>query len=509
MQPAIMALLGLASVFVGWILVFILPGVRVLAWALLGFGAALIGTGFVLDFRRVGRALASRRGRLGVGATVRLCLFLGIVVVANAISTANYYRFDLTGLGQFTLTSQTKDVLAHLDEPVDVVSFFTPRVSATVSTYATSLLNEYANYSDRLTLRQIDPDLNPDQARQYGVDQLGAAYGVVMFSGSHGRRMVYGPQIATEAEHEFTSAILEVTGTKQKTVYFLTGHGEGSISADFSAARDGLRDNLFHVAELDLLATPRIPDDAAVVVVAGPRQPLVASESEILARYLENNGRMLVMLDPNPPETFRQLLSRWWVTFGSGVLVDPTSYVVPNVDNILVPRARDAFQFPEAFFLGAAAVIPAAKIPEGVALKPLVWTSQDAWLESRFVPGERPAFDPTVDQRGPFAIGALVDTAPPGDTGAVPRGTRLAVFGDSDFATNASLSNGNNGDVFVSVVNWLAAGKEIISVDRKVLATRRLLLRPEEARFLNVASIGLLPLLLILVAVYLWWRRSR
>jgi ABC-type uncharacterized transport system involved in gliding motility auxiliary subunit len=246
-----------------------------------------------------------------------------------------------------------------------------------------------------------------------------------------------------------------------------------------------------------------------VVVIAGPRQPLVASESEILAGYLEKNGRMLVMLNPNPPETFRQLLSGWWVRFRNGVLVDPTSNVVPNVDNILVPRARDAFQFSETFFLGATAVIPAAKLPEGVTLKPLVWTSQEAWLESKFVPGEQPAFDPTMDERGPFAIGALVDTAPPGDTSSVPNGTRLVVFGDSDFAANASLGNGNNGDLFVSVVNWLAAGREIISVDRKVLTTRRLLLRPEEARFLNASSIGLLPLVLILIAGYLWWRRSR
>ena len=509
MQPAIMAILGLASVLVAWILVFILPGTRIIAWGILGLGAALIGTAFVLDFRRVSTALSSRRGRLGAGATVRLSLFLGIVVVLNAISTANYHRVDLTGLEQFTLTSQTKNLLAQLDEPVEIVSFFTPRVSAAVSTYAASLLNEYANYSDRLILRQMDPDLNPDQARRYGVDQLGAVYGVVMFGGSHGRRMVYGPQIATEAEHEFTSAILEVTGTKQKKVYFLTGHGEGSISADFSAARDGLRDNLFQVEPLDLLATPHVPDDAAVVIVAGPRRPPVERELEILAEYLERNGRMLVMLDPNPPEALRRLLSPWWVTFRDGVLVDPASNVVPHVDNLLVPRTRNAFQLPETFFLGATAVIPADGIPEGVELTPLAWTSPEAWMESTFVPGERPSFDRAADERGPFAIGALVDSVPPSETSPIPGGTRLVVLGDSDLAANANFGNGNNGDLFVSAVNWLAAGREIISVDRKVLTTRRLLLRPEEARFLNFTSIGLLPLILLLVAGYLWWRRSR
>jgi ABC-type uncharacterized transport system involved in gliding motility auxiliary subunit len=355
----------------------------------------------------------------------------------------------------------------------------------------------------------MDPDLNPDQARRYGVDQLGAAYGVVMFGGSHGRRMVYGPQIATEAEHEFTSAILEVTGTKQKKVYFLTGHGEGSISADFSSARDGLRDNLFQVEPLDLFATPRVPDDAAVVIIAGPQRSPVDRELEILAEYLERNGRMLVMLNPNPPEAFRRLLSPWWVTFRDGVLVDPASNVVPHVDNLLVPRTRNAFQLSETFFLGATAVIPADGIPEGVELTPLAWTSPEAWMESTFVSGEQPSFDRAADERGPFAIGALVDSVPPSETSPIPEGTRLVVLGDSDLAANANFGNGDNGDLFVSAVNWLAAGREIISVDRKVLTTRRLLLRPEEARFLNFTSIGLLPLILLLVAGYLWWRRSR
>jgi ABC-type uncharacterized transport system involved in gliding motility auxiliary subunit len=100
-------------------------------------------------------------------------------------------------------------------------------------------------------------------------------------------------------------------------------------------------------------------------------------------------------------------------------------------------------------------------------------------------------------------LGALVTNAPGQPTG----GTRLAVIGDSDFATNRNFRNGGNSQLFLTVVNWLVAGEEIISVDRKVLVTRRLLLNPEQARFLNVSSIGLLPLLFLLGGVYAWWRR--
>ena len=114
MRTAVLALLGLACLFMGWLLGFILPGARIFAWAILALGAVLVAVAVAIDRRRVGGALASRRGRLGVGATVRVSLFAGIMVLANAISMASYHRFDLTGLAQFTLTSQTKDVLASV-----------------------------------------------------------------------------------------------------------------------------------------------------------------------------------------------------------------------------------------------------------------------------------------------------------------------------------------------------------------------------------------------------------
>ena len=86
-------------------------------------------------------------------------------------------------------------------------------------------------------------------------------------------------------------------------------------------------------------------------------------------------------------------------------------------------------------------------------------------------------------------------------------GTRLVIIGDSDFATNQHFYNGNNSDLFLNAVNWLTADAEVISVDRKVLPTRRLLLSPEQVRFVHVSSIGLLPFLLLVIGGYVRWRR--
>lgn len=505
MQTTVMALLGLASLFVGFVFGLIMPGLRYYAWGILALGAALLAAAVALDFKRVKGTLVSRRGRFGLATTVKISLFSGIILLINAISVGTYHRFDFTGLAQFTLTSQTKEVLAELDKPVEVVNFFSPAVPPTVSMYAQYLLDEYQIHSDQLTVRTVDPDLNPDQARQYQVDQVGALYGVTVFRSEEGQRQVYGPQISAEAEHAFTSAILEVTGIKQKKVYFLTGHGESGIYTDYDSARSGLRDNLFEVAELDLLRTPEVPEDAAVLVLASPQQPLIESELEVLSSYLEQGGRLMVLVNPGSLGDLGPLLGRWSLEIGDGTVIDPSSHVAPDPDTPLVPRTRNAFRLAEIYFPGAAAVIPQEEIPADLAIVPLAWSSPESWLERGFKPGEQSQFDDQTDRKGPLAVGALVSTAPA--EGSQEIGTRLAVIGDSDFAANRHFRNGNNSDLFLSSINWLAEGEEIIAVDRKVLPIRRLILGPEEVRFLHISSIGLLPVLLLVLGGIVWWRR--
>jgi len=506
MHPKLLAILGFACQLAGFILGLIIPGLREYAWGILALGSAILAVAVGLDFKRVRGVLVSRRGKFGLNSIVKVSLFCGIVLITNAISIGTYHRFDFTGWAQFTLTSQTKEVLAGLRQPVEILTFFTPTVPIPVSSYAKHLLSEYRNFTDQLTVKNIDPDLNPDQARQYRVDQAGALYGVVVFRGRQGQRRVYGPQITAEAEHAFTSAILEVSGTKQKKVYFLTGHGEHHIDSDYKIAASGLRDNLIEVGTLELRKESTIPEDAAALIMAGPRKIPTNGEQEILKDYLKNNGRLLILWNPDPPRWLRQLLAEWSLTIEDGTIIDSASYVAPNPDTPLVPGDRNSFQLAETYFPGAAAVLPGKMIPGGLVILPLVWTSPESWIDKNYAFGKKPRFDEKLNRKGALPIGVLVSTTPVNQA-PVAGGTRMVLIGDSDFAANAHFRNGNNSDLFLTAVNWLTAGEEIISVDRKALVTRRLLLNPEQERFLHVSSIGLLPLILLIAGGYVWWRR--
>ncbi|MFC2016330.1 GldG family protein [Chloroflexota bacterium] len=534
----LIAVLGLLALVVGLIVMVLLPIIRYAAWSILMLGILLLTTAFIIDFRRVRSTLTGMHGRFGTGATAMTSIFIGIILLVNAISIGNYHRFDATGLAQFTIAPQTKDVLSKLETPVQALCFFTPTDPyGGLNSYVTSLLTEYQDYTDKLKIEYIDPDEHPDQARQYGVQM----YSTVIFESGARRRLVSpqeivqvgtdqqgNPQITgVEAEHAFTSAILEVTGIIQKKVYFLTGHGENNIFSEYSNAKEGLLDNLYQVDTLDLAGNPSIPDDCATLIIAGSQELLPSEEVEVIEQYLESGRQALFLVNPDPPQGIKQLLSNWGIEIGDGIVIDPSSYVAPSIDSPMVPRTRNFFDLPETYFPGAAAIIPHPEyIPtltttEGgevlsqitwrsedsnIQMYMLMWTSVDSWLEMNFDSLEEPEFDEGTDLKGPQHLGFLIFTPPSGEN-EDEQGTTLVVIGDSDFASNQHFYNGNNGNLFLKSVELLTAGIELISIERKVLPFRRLIVGPEATRFINYSSIGLLPLLVLAIGGITWWRR--
>ncbi len=498
-------MLGLACLFAGWVSALIVPGPGLPVFGLLGVGLVLLVSAVVLDFRSIRDALAGTRGRFGLGVGVRISLLAGILILVNGISAMHYRRFDATGLAQFTLTTQTKRVLGGLDSPVEAVCFFPSGTPAGVGRYAVNLLDEYRIHAPLLTVRSFDPEISPDQARRYGVEGLEAAVGTVVFAGSRGRKKILGPEVLHEAEHAFTGAILEVSGARQKKIYFLAGHGEHGISGEYGILGRILGDNLFQVESLDPAFVPEIPRDASALVVASPRKPLATDELDAIRDYLARDGRLFVLVDPDTVHVLSGFLSEWSLDVAEGTVVDPGSFVAPDEDKTRVPRTRNAFQIADFYLPGATAFsVPDAASP-GMVREALALSSGESRIERPGSSGPKRVNDAKSEPRGPFVLGALVSEAPvPGGGAPIPR---LAVLGDSDFATNAHVMNAYNGELFLRVVSWLTEGREIVSVERKVLAARRLVIGPGEARFLQVSSIGLLPLLVLLVGVVVWWRR--
>jgi hypothetical protein len=155
----------------------------------------------------------------------------------------------------------------------------------------------------------------------------------------------------------------------------------------------------------------------------------------------------------------------------------------------------------------------------------LVRTGPESWGETDldvFFGQGRAELGP-ADLRGPVPVavagsvrGAAAPASPPATEGepeaegaADHEEGRLAVFGDSDFATNQLLGAYRNRDLFVNTVNWLLGDVEFITIRPEPSRASRLQLSTEQLSRIRYLSLFVLPEAIAIVGVFAWWSRRR
>ena len=81
------------------------------------------------------------------------------------------------------------------------------------------------------------------------------------------------------------------------------------------------------------------------------------------------------------------------------------------------------------------------------------------------------------------------------------------MFGDSDFAANGSLGIQGNRDLVLNAINWLAEQENLISIRPREPEDRRITVTADQQFRIFVASIFLIPGVIVGTGVYTWWRR--
>lgn len=482
------------------------------------------------QWREIVRSFSGRQARYGSLAIGSIVLVAAILAGINYIAKRQARRWDLTANRVFSLSDQTRKVLQSLEAPVRV------RVFARNDDFQRfrDRLTEYESASNRLTVDYIDPDQKPTLATQYNVQ----SYGTVVFEYRGRTERAVG-----DAEQELTNALIKVVQGAQRKVYFVQGHGEkdptnSSDRAGFSEAKRALESDNFVVETLPLLQKVSVPDDATVVVVAGPKTDYLAPEVDALRAYLKRGGKLLLLLDPpekpdSPPLTnLLALAHEWALEVGQNLVVDATGIgQLAGIQSPVVPVAlrypshpiTEGFNVMTAFPL-ARSVSPVSGGVEGHYAQSFIETGEAAWavadVKKVLETGQIQPKPDKADKTGPISIGAAV-SAPVADSagssdektseGGSPEQrkpeTRLAAIGDSDFATNRMLGVQGNRDLFLNTVNWLAQQENLIAIRPREPDDRRITMTAEQQRLVFWWSVVVLPVLLCAGGVWTWWRR--
>ncbi len=514
--------LGTALVFVAVAIRFGYPAkeqwASYLAWA--GLVCVLAYT--LGQWREVAKIFARRQARYGTLAATSVLVVLGILVAINYIGARQNKRWDLTANKQFSLSDQTRNVLSKLDSPMQVLVFAQepdfPRYQ--------DKLEEYAYASKKVSAEYIDPDKKPAVAKQNAVQQ----YGTIVFN-YKGRT----ERVTSDNEQDITNGIIKVVSGQQRKVYFTQGHGEKDT---VSAERDGynsiaaaLGHENYTVDKLVIAQQGSVPDDASVVVVAGPRTDFFAPEVEALKKYLDKSGKLLLELDPpdkadSPAVTSLIALAHdWGIQVGNNVVVDAsgmgrligTDASVPVAANYPSHAITARFSFLTAFPLAREAS-PISGGVNGHVAQAFVETSPRSWAETDInglvTTGQVSLDESKGDKKGPVAIASAVSAAPasatpptPGDADAPKPETRVAVMGDSDFAANGGLGIQGNRDLFMNTIGWLSQQENLISIRPKEPDDRRITLTATQQNNITWLSLLIIPGLVFGTGIYTWWRR--
>ena len=86
---------------------------------------------------------------------------------------------------------------------------------------------------------------------------------------------------------------------------------------------------------------------------------------------------------------------------------------------------------------------------------------------------------------------------------------RMVVVGDSDWVNNSNLSLYFNEDFFLNAVGWLAGEEELISIRPRATRASRVMLTEAESWAVFYSSVLLLPEIVLLAGLAIWWRRRR
>lgn len=443
-------------------------------------------------------------------------LFLAAVGLVAWLSTRYHFQSDWTAAGRHTLAPASIALLGELKDPIHITAF--ARQSELVATrrQISDLVGRYQRHKQDLTLNFVDPDMAPDRVRSEGISMDGEM--VVEYQG----RKLHVQQMTEQA---LTNTLHKLARSGERKVLFLEGHGErnpeGGANHDYGAFGEQLRNKGFHIARLNLTATPEIPADAALLVIASPQVDLFPGEVRLIQDYVERGGNLLWLAEPEGRHQLDPLAAQLGLGFHPGTVVDPTTQLL-GIDNAAFavvteyPQHAVTRDLASVTLFPFAAAIDTTRVGEPWQATPFLRTVPRAWSETGVMQGAI-SYEAGSDIGGPLDLAVALERPRPEadpekaeeaheDTGAQQR---VAVIGDGDFLANAYLGNGANLELGERLINWLSHDDALMHIPPKAAVDTRLEWSPLLSGMLGVSFLFLIPGGLVIAGVMIWLKRRK
>ena len=452
-------------------------------------------------------------------------IVMSVVVSFSLWFGINYFvyllpgQLDVTRTKQHTLSASTFGVIKNLRQDVKVTALLT----GIPPKYLEDLFKEYEKVSQgKIATEIVDPIQQIGYAAQFGNVINVKERKVFVTSGEQKKEISFTD--APLSQEQLTNAIVRVNQAK-RYVYFLTGHGELNIESKddqgFNTLVRLLDSNNFESRNLMLGVSKEIPKDCTVLVIAGPKNNLTKDEDGVIENYLEKGGRALFLIEnvivttPDKPLTpdeltknpsLNEIINQWGLNIESDVVVDLRSHAGGDVGSPATKNygnnsvITDGLDY--TFYVRPRSITVLKDHRSTIKQAPIVLTEskKESWGESNRM--LQVHFDAGEDQPGPVAIAYAVLKAKEKDD---PADTRIIIFTDADFLSNAYINQYSNAQMGLNVMNWLAETDYKVFVDEQKIKIERLDLTSNQKRSIALI-LFLMPVLIALAGLVVWMK---
>jgi ABC-type uncharacterized transport system involved in gliding motility auxiliary subunit len=491
-------------------------------------------------------ARSSRRSA-GLHSILNLALVAAILIMANYVGFKHYTHKDLSQSQFYTLSPKTLDVLKKLDSPITVYTFLNEQNAGQADEIAT-LLKEYQQAGGKnISVEKIDPayDIARAAALQKELHFDGNDHLVIFKYKDRAPRFVKQEDLfevnpmtgavgAFKGEQQLTAAIVGLVEGKPSMIYFTQGHGEHSIQDVNSPQGYGtvaamLKNENVEAASLNLAQKGEVPADADAVVIAGPAISFSAIEEEALDKYLTNNGKLLVLLDPFAPLGLDALLQKYGLKYEDDlVLYRGTTSTGSQITLPLAAVYQGGFaahpvtaKFAEAnlqlLIYDARSITLPTSTPGQPPLKTRFLLQTDAaswgWISKSGAPPVDPKqlmFNKVTDIPGPVTIAAEYDGGTTTDptTKATLFATRIVAVGASKFLEN-DTADSVGANFFTNSLDWLVKKDAVLDISPKKPQQYGVSLNPISYRTVVWCAAFFIPGAALALGIFTWFSRRK
>lgn len=413
------------------------------------------------------------RLRAALATGLELPLALALLCTLNWLAARHDVQVDLSYFRVGRAGESTRKRVAALQAPLEVLLFF-PEANE-VGDRVREYLAPLQRLGPGLVVRRMERLLLPDLARRLDVRTDGV---LTLVRGERHERVYLGTTMLAarsrlrKLDGEFHRALVRIGGP-ERVAYLLRGHGERGSGGGGDFSQSGLR-GLEELLRMQGFTTRQlglaeglgagVPADAALVLLLGPRSPLLPEELRALHAWFGAGGRLLLALDPEPGHTHPGLLEPLRLRFDPVFLAADANYLRrsftpadrrnlvtnvyqshPVVESLMKPERAAGF-----LVLGSGHLEPLADRPASLRLHAPVRSLAAVWRDAngdlRPSPGER---------RRAFDLVAAVEQEREGPPG------RALVMADVDALTDAALANQGNALLLDDGLRWLAGEEQL------------------------------------------------